>query len=153
MNFHDYLNRQQNEDRRAFVVHYGAKTGKTRFARRVCETRGDAYLLDLLAYFLDHPELPPIQKCDFDVLKELLLKLNVAQDVILVDNADFLFNTWRREEKQRLLNWLQVQLRSPAVTRKTFVFFIQTDDIIAAADLRNSANEPRVLPLNAFDAL
>lgn len=153
MNFHAYLNRQQNEDRRAFVVHHGAKTGKTRFARRICETRQDAYLLDLLAYFLEHPELPPIQQCGFDVLRALLLKLDVAQDVIIVDNADFLFNTWRAEEKQHLLNWLRVQLRSPAVTRKTFVFFIQTDDIIAAADLRNSANEPRVLPLNAFDAL
>ena len=153
MNFHDYLNRQQNEDRRAFVIHYGAKSGKTRFARRICETRQDVYLLDLLAYFLEHPELPPIQKCGFDTLKDLLLTLAVPQDVIVVDNPDFLLNTWSAEEKRSLLNWLRVQLRSPTVTQKTFVFVIQTDDTIAAAELRNSYRESRVLPLDAFDAL
>lgn len=153
MNFHDYLNRQQNEDRRAFVIHFGARSGKTRFARRSCETRHDAYLLDLLAYFLEHPELPPIEKCGFDMLKGLLLALDVPQDVVIVDNPDFLFNTWSAEQKQRLLNWLRTQLRSPSVTQKTFVFVIQTDDIIAAANLHNSCGESRVLPLNAFDAL
>jgi hypothetical protein len=153
MNFHDYLNRQQNEDRRAFIIHYGARSGKTRFARRICETRQDAYLLDLLAYFLEHPELPPIEKCGFDMLKGLLLALDVPQDVIIVDNPDFLFNIWSAEEKQRLLGWLRTQLRSPGVTKKTIVFLVQTDDIITVADLRNSGNEPRVLALDAFDAL
>lgn len=153
MNFHDYLNRQQNEDRRAFIIHYGAGSGKTRFARRICETRQDAYLLDLLAYFLEHPELPPIDKCSFDTLKDLLLTLVVPRDVIVVDNPDFLLNTWSAEEKHRLLNWLRTQLRSPGVTQKAFVFVIQTDDILAAADLHNSYGEPRVLALDAFDAL
>lgn len=153
MNFHDYLNRQQNEDRRAFIIHYGARCGKTRFARRICETRQDAYLLDLLAYFLEHPELPPIERCGFDMLKGLLLALDMPQDVVIVDNPDFLFNTWNAEEKQRLLSWLRTQLRSPGVTKKTFVFLVQTDEIIAVADLRNSGNESRVLALDAFDAM
>jgi len=153
MNSHDYLSRQQNEDRRAFIIHYGAKSGKTRFARRICETRHDAYLLDLLAYFLAHPELPPIQQCGLDILKKLLRTLDIPQSVVIVDNADFLFNTWGTEEKRRLLNWLGVQLRSPADTEKTFVFMIQTDDAIAAANLHNSYGESRVLALNEFDAM
>lgn len=153
MNFHDYLNRQQSEDKRAFIIHYPARSGKTRFARRICETRKDAYLLDLLAYFLEHPELPPIQKYGLDDLKKLLLALDMPHEVIVVDNPDFLFNTWSVEEKQSLLNWLGARLRSPGDTKKVFVFVIQTDDVIAAADLRNSGNEPRVLVLDAFDAL
>ena len=153
MNFHDYLNRQQNEDRRAFIIHYGAKSGKTRFARRICETRQDAYLLDLLAYFLEHPELPPIQKCGFDTLKDLLLTLAVPQDVIVVDNPDFLFNTWSAEEKRACSTGCACSCALRASPKKTFVFVIQTDDIIAAADLHNSYGESRVLPLDAFDAL
>lgn len=153
MNFHEYLNRQQNEDRRAFIIHYPARSGKTRFARRICETRQDACLLDLLVYFLDHPQLPPIQQCGVDALQGLLLGLDVPQSVVVVDNSDFLLNTWSAEEKRRLFNWLRVQLRSPAVTQKTFIFVIQTDDIIAAADLRNSYHESRVLALHEFDAL
>ena len=153
MNFHEYANRQQSEDRRAFIVHYGPKKGKTRFARRICETRSDAHLLDLLAYFLAHPELPPIQKCSFETLKQLLLGLDVPQDIVIIDNPDFLFNTWSSEEKQNLLNWFRVQLRSPSVTRKTFALIIQTDEILAAADLRDSCGDVRVLALNEFDAL
>ena len=154
MNFHDYLNRQNNEDRRAFVIHFPAKSGKTSFARRICETRQDAYLLDLQRYFLEHPELPPIQQCDPSVLKNLLLSRDRQEGVLVIDNPDFLLNTWSREEKRALLHWMRIQLRSPVDTEKTLVFIIQSDDILATAnDMRNSYGEPRVLALNQFDAL
>jgi len=153
MNFHDYLNRQNNEDKRAVVIHYPAKSGKTLFARRICETRKDAYLLDLQRYFLDHPELLPIHKCDLTKLQGILLSINVSESVLVVDNPDFLFNTWDEGEKDAFLYWLRVQLRSPVVTEKTMVFIIQDDELLARADFRNSHGEPRVLALNEFDAL
>jgi hypothetical protein len=153
MNFHDYLNRQNNEDRRAFVIHYPAKSGKTSFARRICETRQDAYLLDLQGYFREHPELPAIQQCNPSVLKNLLLSLDRSERVLVVDNPDFLLNTWSKEEKRTLVHWLRYDLRSPVVTDVTFVLVIQTDDIIANSDMFNSRDEPRVLALNQFDAL
>lgn len=154
MNFHDYLNRQNNEDRRAFVVHYPAKRGKTSFARRICETRQDAYLLDLQRYLLEHPELPPIQQCGASMLKKLLLSLDRPERVLVIDNPDFLLNTWSREEKHALVHWVRIQLRSPADTEKTLVFIIQDDGIISAIeDMRNSFDEPRVLALDQFDAL
>ena len=154
MNFHDYLNRQNNEDRRAFVIHYPARSGKTSFARRICETRQDAYLLDLQRYFLEHPELPPIQQCDASTLKNLLLSLETPERVLVIDNPDFLLNTWSKEEKHAFVHWLRIQLRSPADTEKTLVFVIQSDDVLVAADdMRNSYGEPRVLALNQFDAL
>ena len=154
MNFHDYLNRQNNEDRRAFVIHYPARSGKTSFARRICETRQDAYLLDLQRYFLERPELPPIQQCGAPTLKNLLLSLDRPERILVIDNPDFLLNTWSAEEKHALVHWLRIQLRSPADTEKTLIFVIQTDDVVAAVDdMRNSYSEPRVLALNKFDAL
>lgn len=153
MNFFDYLNHQKNEDRRAFCVHYPPMKGKTAFARRVCQSRPDVYLLDLQTYFLEHPDLPPVQHCDLPTLKHLLLSLNVDQPVVLVDNPDFLLNTWGGTEKGAMIEWLRYQLRSPAHTNKTLVFFVQTDGILSAADMRNSYDEPRVLALNDFDAL
>jgi hypothetical protein len=153
VNFQDYLNRQNNEDRRAFVIHYPAKSGKTDFARRICETRDDAYLLDLQSYFRDHPALPPIHRCQLSALKGILLSLEGPERVLVVDNPDFLLNTWDGEEKRGFVTWLRTQLRSPVDTEKTLVFVIQTDDIIAAADIRNSYGERRVLALNEFEAL
>lgn len=153
MNFAAYLGHQNTEDCRAFIIHFPPCRGKSAFARRLAETREDLYYLDLLAYFLEHPELPRVGKFDFKALSALLLKLAVPQPAILVDNLDFLLNTWKAEEKQALLAWIQNGLRSPAMTRKTFIFLIQDEGLISAAVFHNTYHEPRVLALDLFEAV
>jgi hypothetical protein len=153
MNFHDYLNHQKAEDRRAFIIHYPAKSGKTCFARRVVETRRDVHLLDLQEHFLNHPGLPPVRQWDFKALRSLLLSLDVPQSVIIVDNPDFLFNTWSTEDKRALLDWVRVGLRSPAETEKIFIFMVQDDDLISTSNFSNSHGEPRVLAVNQFESV
>lgn len=152
MKFHDYLHRQMAEDRRAFIVHYPAATGKTAFAKRISETRSDTYLFDFQQYWLDHFELSP-EELDFEAFKRRLLSLIISQPVVLVDNLDILFNIWRDKDKNAFLNWLKVGLRSPRDTDKTFVFILQTDSAFVNADINNSQGESRVLMLDAFDAL
>lgn len=151
MNFHDYLNRQKTEDRRAFIVHYPARSGKTQFARQVANSRPDVVYLDLQQYFIDHP--PSSHQYGFSELKSLLLNLDVSESVVLVDNPDFLFNTWLKRDQSDFSNWLKIQLRSPGVTKQTFVFFVQTDPFFERMDLENSQGESRILPLNAFESL
>jgi len=77
----------------------------------------------------------------------------VGESVVLVDNLDFLFNTWLKRDQADFLNWLKIQLRSPGVTKKTFVFFVQSDPFFESMDVNNSQGESRVLPLNAFESL
>jgi len=77
----------------------------------------------------------------------------VNEEIVLIDNPDFLFNTWKSEDKQALLHWMKVQLRSPGDTEKTFIFFIQNDEILATAQFNNSYRQPRILPLNEFEAI
>jgi len=153
MNFADYLNHQKGEDRRSFFIHYPAHSGKTHFAHRLQSTRSDIYYLDLLAYFLENHTLSPVGQFDFKALRSLLLSLDVPQAVILVDNPDFLLNTWNATEKQALLDWARVGLRSPADTEKVFIFIIQDDEVLATADFHNAYGEPRVLALNMFEAV
>ena len=153
MNFNDYLTRQMNEDRRAFIIHFPAMRGKTKFARRVREVRQDVYLLDMQEYFSTHDDLPSIRQLNSDALWDFLLRLNVPEPVILVDNPDFLLNTWKPAEKENFLHKIKVALRSPADTAKTFVFMIQTDNILSDAQIVNSYGDSRVLPLDAFNAL
>ena len=151
MNFHDFLNRQKTEDRRAFIVHFPARSGKTQFARQVANARPDVYYLDLQQYFIDHPQAS--HQYGFSKLKSLLLNIDVDESVVLIDNPDFFFNTWLRRDQADFSNWLKIQLRSPGVTKKTFVFFVQSDPFFESMDLKNSQGESRVLPLNAFESL
>ncbi len=153
MNFHDYLNRQNNEDRRAFIIHYPALSGKTRFAEQVCAARSDAHRLDLLDTFLHRSDIGPTQQCSFDVLRKIMLSLVIPEVVILVDNGDFLFNTWNQAEKDAFQSWLRIGLRSPRDTEKTFIFLLQSDPWFTASVMKNSYGEDRILALNAFDAL
>jgi hypothetical protein len=142
------------EDRRAFIVHFPAIGGKTQFARRVCQLRADTYYLDLQANFLENHQLPPIADCDPTLLKKLLLGLKVPAPVVLVDNPDFLFNTWDTGQKSEFLNMVNRALRSPSITPKTFVFFFQDDSAILSARFEpNIHGEARILPLDFFDAL
>lgn len=153
INFYRYLDQQSSEDKRAFIVHYPAKSGKTLFAKRAAAQRTDIYYLDLQEAFLKQPNLPKITQCGFVFFKEYLLGLHVKEEFILIDNPDFLFNTWRIEDKQALLHWMKVQLRSPGVTKKTFIFFIQNDETLATAQFNNSYGEPRILSLNEFETI
>jgi len=153
INFYKYLDQQSSEDKRAFIVHYPAKSGKTSFAKRAAAQRAGIHYLDLQETFLKQPDLPKITQCGFAFLKEYLLGLQVTEEFILIDNPDFLFNTWKSEDKQALLHWMKVQLRSPGVTEKTFSFFIQSDEILATAQFNNSCGQPRILPLNEFEAI
>jgi hypothetical protein len=142
------------EDRRAFVVHFPAKSGKTQFARRVSQVREDVYYLDLQSYFLEHTELTPIGDFDVEVFKKLLLGLTVNQPVIIVDNPDFLLNTWDKAQKNEFLKWLGQGLRSPNPTQKSFAFFMQDDPVLLSISVKeNTYHEPRLFSLDVLDSI
>lgn len=153
MDIQGYINRQNTEDRRAFIIHAPAVNGKTYFARRIVEMRQDAYLFDLQKYFLENPGLPPVHHVGLDELLEMLLKVETDKSVIVVDHADFLFNTWNREKKEQYVNFIRRQLRSPRDTIKTFIFMMQSNSQMSTTQFQNSHGEARILKLSEFDAL
>jgi hypothetical protein len=128
-------------------------SGKTRLARRMVEVLG-AHLLDLQAHFVAHPDLcARLDRYRPADLERLLVTLDVPQSVVVVDNPDFLLNTWSPRHKREFVAMLDKRLRSPGVTDKTFVFLIQTDLAIVRHELTNSRGQPRILPIDAFYAL
>ena len=153
INFYKYLDQQSSEDTRAFIIHFPANSGKTAFAKLAASRRAGIHYLDLQEIFLNQPDLPQVTRCGFEFLKGYLLGLQTPAEFILIDNPDFLFNTWKSEDKQAMLHWMKAQLRSPGVTKKTFIFLIQTDEILATAQFTNSCGQPRILPLNEFEAV
>ena len=71
----------------------------------------------------------------------------------MIDQADFMFNTWDADEKQEFIHWLRTSLRTPSVVKRTLIFVIQTDGVISSATLTNTRSQSRVLALNELDAL
>ena len=149
----DYIATQATESYRAFVIHGPAMSGKTRLARRMADAL-DAYVLDLQAHFVADPDLcARIDRYRSRDLERLLLALDVPESLVVVDNLDFLLNTWSPRHKREFVAMIDHRLRSPRDTDKTFVFLIQTDPVIVRHELTNTRGQPRILPIDAFYAL
>ena len=157
MKFAEYLEQQSHEDRQAFIIHYPALGGKTQFIRKACQVISDLHYINLLEYTLAKPEFSSLEKIDpgeyMDMIKELDKSLPEKIKAIVIDQGDFILNTWDSDEKQEFLHWLRQSLRTPSVVRRTFIFVIQTDEIISSALMTNSRNQSRILALNEFEAL
>lgn len=148
-----YLATQATERYRACILYAPAMGGKTRLARRMRDLL-EAYLLDLQDHFLSHPDLcARIDLYRPRDLERLLLGLDVPQSIVVVDNPDFLLNTWSAPMKREFVAMVDHRLQSPAVTEKIFVFLIQADPVITREALTNTRGDPRILPIGAFCAL
>jgi len=149
----DYIAIQATESYRAFIIHGPAMSGKTRLAQRLQDVLG-AYILDLQARFLDDPDLcARLDRYRPQDLEQMLLALDVTASLVVVDNLDFLLNTWTAHHKREFVAIVDHRLRSPSVTNKTFIFLIQTDPAIVRQELTNTRGQPRILPMEAFFAL
>jgi hypothetical protein len=154
MNFARYLEQQSHEDRQAFIIHYPALSGKTRFIQKACQMIPGLHYVNWLEYILTKPDLASQEKVDpgqFE--KELLETLGDELSAVIIDQGDPLLNTWDADEKQEFLHWLRVPLRTPGVVKRTFVFVIQTDGVLSSGALINTLNQSRILALNELDAL
>jgi len=149
----DFIATQASERYRAFIVHGPAMSGKTHLAQRLRDVLG-AHVLDLQAHFAGDPDLcARIDRYRPRDLERLLLALEVPESLVVVDNPDFLINTWTSRHKREFVAMVDRRLHSPTVTDKTFAFFIQTDPVIVRRELTNTRGHPRILPIDAFYAL
>jgi hypothetical protein len=154
VNFFDYLDIQKQEDRQAFLIHGPARAGKSRFVQQACQLRSGLFLLDLLEQF---GAIPNLKLRDFrsEPLQRYLLQYTCppGTHTLLVDNGDFLFNTWSHGDKNDLIQWMRYSLRTPAVIDKTLILVVQTDGVFSAANLLNDQGNSRILALSNFEAL
>ena len=130
MNFAKYLEQQTHEDRQAFIIHYPRLSGKTQFIQKACQVISGFYYIDLLDYTLTNPDLSSLENIDLSRFKSLLLDLDKSQSeetsALVIDQADFMFNTWDADEKQEFIHWLRTSLRTPSVVKKLlFLLFKQ----------------------------
>jgi len=153
LNLSEYVKGQITERYRAFIIHGPAMSGKTRLARRMRDVLG-AYVLDLQAHFVADSDLcARIDRYRPRDFERLLLALQVPESLVVVDNLDFLINTWTSRHKREFVAMVDHRLHSPTVTDKTFVFLIQTDPVIVRHELSNTRGQPRILPIDTLHAL
>ncbi len=128
----DLLRRQTTERYRAVLVTGLADCGKSAYAKRLANALSARYL-DLLSVFVDDGEISAkIDTFNLERLLDMLKTKAQGQKILILDNPDFLINTWdhrtRQEFCQRLGKMDSVQF--PTV----LCVFAQDDDAFAGVN-------------------
>ena len=132
------------ERRTAMLIHGAPLCGKSKFARQLAE-KMDAGYLDVLATVSSSPELcAEIDQFDVTSLRGLLLEFSTAhpQDVIIIDELDFLFPVWGGDLAPfKNLLYDLYNPRHPAA----FVFFAQSRPEWETWQLQTASRQNRVV--------
>ena len=144
IDFSRFLTHQAQEKYKPFIIHGPGLCGKTRFAKLAVERLTGLAYLDVLDNLNNHSELPRIDLFKPADLRKLLLEFPGPESVVLVDNLDFLLNTWLAADKRAFWDLVDHDLGGVA---KTFVFIIQDDPELTGRPMLNTRKESRVLAL------
>jgi len=140
------LDYQSKEQYRTILILGLPNSGKTKFAKLLTQKTKAKYI-DLLDVFLNNKNMSEnIDTFDVSSFKKYLLSLPASEDVIIVDNIDFLLNTWSDRQKGEFLNLVE-KLRS-IESGKTFCIFAQDSKSLVSKQIYNSQNTSRVLTMN-----
>ena len=149
----EYLAHLGKERYRAIILHASPDKGSsvTEFARKVCVHTGGTYL-DLLGLFIQDQGLSQrIDTFSPARLRALLIERSQGTPLLFVDRADFLLDTWRREERRTFFRMVDRQWDGykDSMRAKLWVA-LQTSPEIEALRIVDSQGQCRVLRLSDF---
>lgn len=140
--FEDFLYEQFKERYKHFIIFSLPMTGKTTFGKKICE-KYDGYYLDVLSEIKDNisiaKELDTFYPNDFFCWID---GYNKKGKFIVVDNFDFLINTWREEQEEIFLNLIEKEQSSIA-----YCFIVQERKFLMKREITNLSGKKRIVNL------
>jgi replication-associated recombination protein RarA len=142
MDIKKIIQNQQVERYRSFVLYGPPQFGKTNMAQGLAKRFNGEYI-DLLQKFTQDVNLKSsIDTFGPEELKKWLYNMNVNKPLIVIDNMDFLYNTWDDNQIDRFLNFVEKD-----ESRKCFCFVLQKRKIFKNRIILNSKNESRLIDI------
>ena len=140
--FEDFLYEQFKERYKHFIIFSLPMTGKTTFGKKICE-KYDGYYLDVLSEIKDNisiaKELDTFYPNDFF---NWIARYNKNGKFIVVDNFDFLINTWREEQEEIFLNLIEKEQSSIV-----YCFIVQERKFLMKREITNLLGKKRIVNL------
>jgi len=143
-----------NERYRTLIIHAPPESGPmmSNFGQRIAEVRGGSYV-DLLDYFIERQELSAqINRIGPEQFKEMLIELSKGEGILVINRADFLIDTWRKNQREAFMRMFQNQWDSYREgMQATLVFCMQSSHDINALTNREPSISVRVMLLSELD--
>lgn len=140
--FKDFLYEQFKERYKHFIICSLPMTGKTEFSKRVCEEY-DGYYLDVLNEIKNNSlivkEIDTFYPNDFF---NWIAQYNEKGKFIIVDNFDFLINTWREQQEEMFLSLVEKEQ-----SNIVYCFIVQERKFLMNRDITNLSGKSRIINL------
>ncbi|MHB1357666.1 MAG: hypothetical protein ACYCZF_16980, partial [Anaerolineae bacterium] len=146
----------RSERYRTIIIHEEAIKGKTRTAHELAKVVLDATYIDLQQVLVERTEVAAqIDRFGPQELEEFLVNFTTQGQVLIVDHADLLLNTWTPAQKRAFARWVDDGLDGFTDSARVLIFFIQTDLSIVNYPMQrlNRLGRTRIFRLGDFDAL
>ena len=154
VNLKEFIESLSGERHKTFIVHSDPATGKFEYARQFAIKVNGKYL-DLLEIFRKNSELK--NKIDiFDIrdLENLLVEEAKESSVLILDNTEFLLNTWDKDGYDLLFSLLSKNWDSFKTSFKAVLgVFLITNRNILDLELNTSKGKTRVFHLSRLESL
>jgi len=154
VNLKKFIKGLSGERYKTFIIHSGPVTGKSRYARQFAKDTGGKYL-DLLKKFREDEKL----KSRIDIFgiiefEKLLIKEARGTNLLILDNPEFLLNTWNEDGYDLLFHLLRKKWDSfkPSY-QATLGVFLASNRKILDLKLITSKGDTRVFHLNRLESL
>ena len=154
VNLKQFVESLCGERRRTFIVHSEPASGKSGHAKQFTRNLGGKYL-DLLERFGKYEKLKNyIDTFDIEALEALLIKEAKGMNLLVVDNMEFLLNTWDENGYNLLFHLLRQTWDSfkPSY-QATLGVFLTTNRKIMDLELNTNKGKTRVFPLRRLESL
>ncbi|MDD2212031.1 MAG: AAA family ATPase [Clostridia bacterium] len=137
-----FVENQCKERYKNFILFGPAMSGKTKLAKKLADKMGAKYI-DLLEEFAGDINL----KAAIDTFEPYDFKqyIKSAKDrgkLIIIDNMDFLFNTWDSSQRESFFNFVEMD-----EDQSIFCLVLQDSKLLKGIHFRNSKGQKRVLSL------
>jgi len=154
VNLKQFVESLRGERHRTFIVHSESISGKSGYAKQFARNLGGKYL-DLLERFGKDGRLKNhIDTFDIEALETLLVEEAKGINLLIVDNVEFLLNTWDEDGYNLLFYLLRQTWNSfkPSY-QATLGIFLTTNRKIVDSELNTSKGKTRVFPLRRLESL
>ena len=152
----DYVSDLGKEKFRAFIIHAHPEHSKLlrQFARNITKNTDGIYL-DILKIFVDDETLSAnVDRFTPDTLKELLQDYSADHSILVIDQLDFLLDTWRKRERQAFYRMISRQWNSFLPNMgATLIFCLQTSTELSSQKITDSHGKTRIHTLSNFNEL
>ena len=154
INMERFVHNLEGERFKNFIIHSSPLSGKSKYARQLANKSGGKYL-DLLKRFAKDEELKnKIDVFDIESLEKLIIEEAKEKKILIVDNVEFLINTWGEGGYDKLLYLLFRTWDSFKPSYKTTLgVFLITNNRILNNEKHTSKGESLILLLNRLESL